>query len=319
MDTSEIVKNICSYNVNGLGTIKKKRVEVFKWLKRNFAGIIFLQETHSTLKEQSEWRKEIGHQYFVYFSHGDSNSRGVCTLIPKQIHKFVTCFHYANIGRTLIINFNIEGKEYVLINVYFPTQNHVKDQMAHIDYLDKCVDKFGDTNYIIGGDFNIVLNPKMDKWGGENESPSKAALYLKSFLERNNIIDIWRTLYPDKKQYTWRRKNPMQQSRIDLWCISDQLIYNVTDSVIELGIRSDHSTITLNLKLFDTTKPGKSYWKFNNSLLEDKLYVDLINSYLLEQDTELDDIIDKRLAWEILKMKIRRMTITFSIRKSKVF
>ena len=97
----DIFKHICSFNVNSLGTIKKKRVGIFQWIKRNFPGIVFLQETQSTQKTQGEWRREIRHQYYTYFSHGDSNSRGVCTLIPKSIHKYVKEFYSDNLGRTL--------------------------------------------------------------------------------------------------------------------------------------------------------------------------------------------------------------------------
>ena len=235
----DIFKNISSFNTNGLGTIKKKRVGIFKWVKRNFPGIIFLQETHSTQKTQGEWRREIGHQYVTYFS----NSRGVCTLIPKSTHKYVKEFYSDNLGRTLIITLEIGGVMYTLINVYFPNQDKPKDQMIFIDHLEKCVNKFEGSNIIIGGDFNIVLNPKLDKWGGDNEKPSNVAMYLKGCFERNNLIDAWRMLYPTTKRYTWRRKNPLQQSRIDLWAMSDNLVYNLTDSKIELSINSDHSVI----------------------------------------------------------------------------
>ena len=45
-----------SMNCNGLGD-KNKRSKVLTWLKEKPENIIFLQETHSTPEEESNWRQ----------------------------------------------------------------------------------------------------------------------------------------------------------------------------------------------------------------------------------------------------------------------
>ena len=39
---------------------------------------------------------------------------------------------------------------------------------------------------------------------------------LKTFIKTNNLTDIWRTFNQDKQQFTWRRKDKTQASRIDM-------------------------------------------------------------------------------------------------------
>ena len=47
------------------------------------------------------------------------------------------------------------------------------------------------------------------------------------------------------------------------------------------GYRTDHSAITLKLKLQESVR-GRGYWKFNNSLLKDKKYVDEVKRIIEE-------------------------------------
>ena len=72
-------------------------------------------------------------------------------------------------------------------------------------------------NLLICGDFNICLNLKFDKKGGNREIESRCAKDLKSFIEEIDIIDIWRLRHPDLLQFSRREnsKTGFVQSRID--------------------------------------------------------------------------------------------------------
>jgi exonuclease III len=317
MVDKEVLGNVFSFNTRGLASQKDKRMSVFTWLKKSHPGIIFLQETHSSLITQNDWRTEIGDQYMVYFGHGETNSRGVCTWIPKKLNKYIVDVFHDNTGRAVIILLDIDNTKYTLMNLYFPCQDKPADQLEFMHFMEECIETFNDTNIIIGGDINIVINPKLDKFKGEKDLPGAVAIELLNVLDRNNLLDVWRTLNPNLRRYTWRRREPLQQSRIDLWLISKTALYKVKECSIEIGLRSDHSGIHIKLSDGDSEKHGKSYWKFNNSLLEDKHYVEMINKLLSEDHPELDEIEDKRLSWEMLKMKIRQHTISYSINKSK--
>ncbi len=72
--------NITTLNVNGLGLDVKKKQSIFNKLKTE-NGVIMLQETHSTLTNEKN-RKRNGENKF---SHGTLNSRSVATLFPRNL------------------------------------------------------------------------------------------------------------------------------------------------------------------------------------------------------------------------------------------
>ena len=88
-----------------------------------------------------------------------------------------------------------------------------------------------------------------------------------------DLVDIWRIRNPDIKKFTWRQKSPIIQRRLDYWLISDSLQDDVAKVDIVTAIRMDHSAITLEIDSLDDQQRGPSYWKFNNSLLDDALFI----------------------------------------------
>ena len=54
-------------------------------------------------------------------------------------------------------------------------------------------------HYISGGDFNVYLNPRLDKLDSsqdQNDSRNYRADLL-SYLDVKNIVDVWRVINPD--------------------------------------------------------------------------------------------------------------------------
>ena len=62
-----------------------------------------------------------------------------------------------------------------------------------------------------------------------------------------NLIDIWRLRNPDKRQFTWRKRNPIIERDIDLWLISDNLEDDVKKGKINSAIKAGHSAIVCQL------------------------------------------------------------------------
>ena len=76
----------------------------------------------------------------------------------------------------------------------------------------------------------------------------------------------------EKRQYTWKKLHPLKQARLDYILISESLFVDTESSNIEPGYRTDHAAVNVCFKFEKHTK-GKSYWKFNNSLLKDPDYI----------------------------------------------
>ena len=129
-----------------------------------------------------------------------------------------------------------------------------------------------------------------------------------------SLIGIWRVRNKTKKRFTWRRYNPYVQSRLDFWLISESVQSDIMENDIIPCVLSDHDYVTLHLQI-KKQKIGPSYWKFNNSLLNNQEYVVTLNENFQEWVNEYVKKDDKKMLWDWLKFKIREFTIPFSKKK----
>ena len=135
----------------------------------------------------------------------------------------------------------------------------------------------------------------------------------------HNLEDIWRKKNQSVKQFTFKQKQPVVQTRLDYWFISSNLDKLINTCYILPSITPDHSGVKLVFRnLVDNYEYGKSYWKLNNSLCEDKVFVDKMIGKIKELKEHLvPQISDKLLLWDFMKMKIREFIISFSKEKAK--
>jgi exonuclease III len=308
-----------SYNAKGLAG-SRKRLEVFNWIKKDFKGIVFIQEAHCKKIKEKAWSKQLGRQYEIYFSHGSTQRNGVVTIIPRNYVKYVTKDWSDKEGRIKLIQLTINQTIYSLLNVYAPTADKPKEQITFFNQLDKIFSEISHTKILSGGDFNSVFNPLLDKHKPkENEKPLKAAQELKNIIESHNLIDIWRVTNPNTKKFTWsgRTANGISKSRIDYWLISDTIQYQCSNIDIGLGYRSDHNPVVLTYAEKDNKNKGRGYWKLNNLLLNDNEYISMIKDTINQHITDYENDDNHILNWDTLKMSIRRESVSFAIRKAK--
>ena len=109
------------------------------------------------------------------------------------------------------------------------------------------------------------------------------------------------------------------QCRLDHLFVSNQPSIRICESKIVPNIYSDHSTVVLSISFSEYEAPrGPGFWKFNNSLLSDTKYVELLNFLIPEFAKKHQGTEDKGLFWEMIKMEIRTFTIKFSKKKAKI-
>ena len=300
-----------TFNTRGLGDSVKRRA-VFHWLKRFYPGIILLQETHSTFSLETQWQREWGG--IIKFCHGTRNSRGVAILFPQNMNIEINKVFTDADGRMIILDVNIEDKNVILGNIYAPTKDKIKDQTLFLKALSDKLQDYQDHNIIIGGDFNVCLNPELDKKGGTIENTSVYANSVVALQEELNLMDIWRVTHPECTKYTWRgrTKNGIVQSRLDFFLTSIHMIYDLNSVEIFPGIKSDHSIVTLKFKTQDEQQRGRGFWKFNASLLKDLVYIQRIKNVILESKRKYNAIENKSLLWDFIKCELRSETISYS-------
>ena len=310
------VFKLVSLNVKGMSNFQKRRT-MFTWCRKRKADIIFLQETHSTVITETQWKNEWGAE--IITSHGSSNARGVAILIKAGFDCSIHQQILDPMGRYIIVKAVIQDKTYVLINIYAPNKD--KDIINFFKNLFAVLQKENlesEENIIIGGDFNCPLNPELDKKGGvllQRKSVTNCIECLQSQLD---LVDIWRIKNPDIKSYTWSQKSPRIFCRLDYYLISNNLFDMVRSSEIIPAIRTDHDTIALEIGKLENGQKGPGYWKLNCSLLADDAYVNSVTKLLPVWAAEgRKELTDHRSVWDWIKYNIRAHAINFSKRKSK--
>ena len=86
--------------------------------------------------------------------------------MPHNLDMKVNDITHHDDGRLIILDCTLEGNNFILVNIYAPTKDKTHMQNGFLSYLNSVVDDYGDNNIIIGGDFDVCLDPLVDKFGG---------------------------------------------------------------------------------------------------------------------------------------------------------
>lgn len=210
----------------------------------------------------------------------------------------------------------IEENKVTIINIYGPNS----DTPTFYDMVRDVLLDFDNEYIFLCGDFNLVLNPSIDTENYKGISNPKARDKLLEIMSDLQLSDYFRILNPSKRVFTWRKKTPFKQGRLDYILISENVSNIVENFVIKPGYRSDHSAVILELK-FNTFQRGRGLWKFNNSLLIDKTYIQKVKDTIQQvhnqyKGTSSESIEDQNFL-EVLLMEIRGVTISYSSFKKK--
>lgn len=295
-------------NVRGLNATRKRK-SIFRWLHNNHFQVCFLQETYSSFENERIWNAEWGNSSSV-FSHGTKHSRGVAVLFSNNCSIQVQNSFIDKNGRYIILDAIINNCPVVLANIYSP--NDQEQQCIFFHKVSEIVDKLApNKNVIIGGDFNCCLS-ELDKNGGQTIRKKMSVINtIDSLTNKHSLIDIWRKKHGTSKQYSWRNMSRKVACRLDYWLISSMLVPDTVETEIIYVPFSDHSAVSVKIRSKEFQKRGPGFWKFNNSLLSDEVYLSEIKTKLVHWIKYYEDVSDPRLFWDLLKMEIRAFTINY--------
>ena len=163
-----------------------------------------------------------------------------------------------------------------------------------------------DTSVILGGDFNLSFEKSLDTDGGNPSVKTKSLSKLQEIMTENDLCDIFRIRNSQERHFTWRNKNPFKQRRLGFFLISDSLQELVVDSKIIPSVQSDHSAIVLKLSPTNEGERGRSYGKFNNSLLDGKDFIEGLRQKIQVYLTESSEASILSARWDYLKYRMRQ-------------
>ena len=302
---------IGSFNCNGLGN-KQKRDLVLNWLKEKQEDIFLLQETHSTTDLERDWLASWEGR--IFFNHGASNSTGTAILIKNSANHVIAEKHTIICqGRASLLEIEIEGIKYCISNVYAPNN----DSIEFVENVfTTSLERYRDDHIIFGGDWNTVLSDTLDKRGGAAKHKSqKTQKFLNAVMLDYGFSDIFRLSRGGERLYSHFNKKCKTSTRLDFFLIDDRLVnFPVCETNITHGFKSDHSYVSLKLQ-GSGIKHGRGYWKFNNSLLKDKKFMD--ETRALIGSTANDSFDSYRGLWDVIKFQIKDKAIRFGKIKKK--
>ena len=194
------------------------------------------------------WIDEFEEQLF--FSRGKTTSCGAAIGFVGKKALNILNIKRDNLARILVIEVKIDDAFFVLINIY--NANTESEQLHTLNDLINILETFEDIqnqNVVLGGDFNVILNPSLDSYGGKPVITKKTIVKLLQITENLDLCDAWRIRNPKKKRFTFRQHHSTGfiQRHLDCFFVSNFLQESIKSADTLAAFSTDHSPITLSL------------------------------------------------------------------------
>ena len=98
-------------------------------------------------------------------------------------------------------------------------------------------------------------------------------------MSEHNLIDVFRELHPTSNKFSWKQWGTNKFARLDYFVVSDTLLPFIEKVEILPTCFSDHNPILLEVD-FAKFNRGRGFWKFNNSLLKDQKYLEMLKKLI---------------------------------------
>ena len=95
-------------------------------------------------------------------------------------------------GRFIFLGAFVQDQKFLFVNIYAPDKtseqtlfsDQIKDELNNSGIDDDC-------RIIIGGDFNVILDPDLDGFGGKPKL-KESAKQIENICLLCDLVDIWR-------------------------------------------------------------------------------------------------------------------------------
>jgi exodeoxyribonuclease-3 len=250
---------ITTWNVNGYRAAYAKGLRA--WVDAHQPDVLCLQEVKARPEQLTE-EQAILPGYTSYWNPaekpGYSGVANFVRQIPERIEFGLSDTRFDGEGRVIACQY----PGFILFNIYFPNGQRGLDRLGFkLDFyarlLDIC-DELHDAGQqiVITGDFNTahcdidLAHPRQNSTTSGFLPEERA--WIDQYLS-HRFVDAYRSLYPDRVEYTWwtylqKARERNVGWRLDYFLVSDNLMPQVKDVVIDNnGIGSDHCPVSLVL------------------------------------------------------------------------
>ncbi len=178
-----------------------------------------------------------------------------------------------------------------MVSFYGPNET----DSAFLTQISKTLLEQIDCPLVVGGDFNAVINPALDKSQSDTTANLSPKL-LNTFITELNLIDLWRIQNTKSKDL---RHNTF--SSVDYIFLSPSLISSNSSISILPILLSDHSAVLCSVPL-SNVKAKSPRWRFNISLLSNQTFITSLKEYIKEfLEINMPSDVNPQILWETTK------------------
>ena len=293
--------NIATLNMNGMSAPTSGMTGIEKWaminqtLNEHNIAILALQETHLDQERIRRIRETFGKKMHIEFSEYPNSPRstaGIAFIINKSLIAPKAIHTYELIpGRALAIKIDwLETESTNLINIYAPVnRSEHKSFWTTVD-TQRRTSRLPIPDFMLG-DMNVTEDPIDRAPAHADDRPATDA--LRDLRLEWHIQDVWRSIHPDEKDYTfWTYKNEQQvMSRLDRIYAKSQLItYILNCEIKETPVPTDHWLVVLKFAPKDAPEIGKGRWSIPLSLLNNKKFIKRIIEKGIQLESDIENL-----------------------------
>lgn len=235
-----------SWNSNG---IESKKHKVIIKMRDSKCHVVFLQETHSSsaLDELEDWKS--------FNPTPTAIIGGVAILIRNKIFDESSCTTESDsAGCYVVVKCVLKGQLFTLVSLYNPQGDPTPLLKLH-----SVIGRFAEGILLIGGDFNLALNPYLDRSSKtKNKSHIHFRPVVEKFITSFHLVDVWRRIHPTDMQFSYEQNTV--KSRLDYLFVPEESVQCIkTCEISEMKDCSDHKPILFKIKISKEKKIKTEY------------------------------------------------------------
>uniref|UniRef100_A0A674MKT3 Reverse transcriptase domain-containing protein n=1 Tax=Takifugu rubripes TaxID=31033 RepID=A0A674MKT3_TAKRU len=208
-----------------------------------------------------------------------------------------------------MVKARLQNHSLVFINIYAPTNG--TERKSFLEKVGTVLNGCGDDFLFLGGDFNCTES-FLDRNHAEPHPASQHC--LRQLAYSHGLVDVWRRMHADNRQYTWSRMSEgrISSARLDrFYCFKHHFSVFSSCRIMPVGF-TDHSLV-LGEVAVKNILPKSAYWHFNSSLAQDNSFRDVLRHFWLGFRERKSDFTCLRQWWDRGKVEMQLLCQQYTL------